>query len=38
MKKQKKKTESKFPIWLVNHRKKQGRVFKKLEKQGYGKL
>ena len=38
MKRKKRKMDSELPTWLVNHRKKQGKVFKKLEKQGYGKL
>jgi hypothetical protein len=38
MKKQKKKTESELPTWLIKARKKQSKVWNKLTKEGYGKL
>lgn len=38
MKRKKRKTDLELPTWLANHRKKQRKMWKKLEKQGYGKL
>jgi hypothetical protein len=38
MKKQKRKTESELPTWLIKARKKQSKVWNKLTKEGYGKL